>query len=143
MAQSGTPSPIRVFQKRLTMVLAVFGLLGCFVLGILWWDSIKYITSYRSSGKGIAIYSGVVVLESVPVNGLYEGYLRAPAELFDLDSPYHPLILKPTFRSDFIRIPIYLLILTYLSTLLLIWIVLMNRLARRHFNNTTSIPSQD
>ena len=55
----------------------------------------------------------------------------------------HPLFPLPDASSDFISIPIYLILLTYLATLLLIWLVLMSRLARRHFEKTRALPTQD
>lgn len=131
MVTSGTPSPIRVSQKRLTVVLSVLALLGIIAIGIARWDSTRNFTMYGTMGRTISLYSSLIVYEDHPIDVAPVGYFRGSLELLVTEG-------EPPFPSPFLSaypttIPIYLLILAYLATLLLIWLVLMNRLARREF----------
>lgn len=142
MVTSGTPSPIRAFQKRLSVVIAVLGLFGSFALGLIWRDSMKYFTAYSTQKGSIFIFCSSVSYtpESLKLIGLDEPYVRTKSEYYgNRESPIFPL---PEMSHGTIRIPIYLLILAYLSTLLLIWIILMNLLARRGFTKETSTPAE-
>ena len=140
MVTSGTTSSIGASQKRLTVVLSVPAILGSLVLGLLWWDSTKNFTAYSSNKHSIEVFPSSLICVSEPYPGL-NGYMRSPWGRYGLID--HPLFPLPDASSSFTTIPIYLLILTYLATLLLIWLVLMNRLARRHFEKTRALPTQD
>ncbi len=143
MAENGNRPAVRISQKRLTIVITVLGLLGCIVLGLAWWDSTMNFTRYSAHKGTIFIFCSSVYYTPVSQNpkGSDSPYYRESADSFNyVKSPIFPL---PEITHDQIIIPIYLLILTYVSTHSLIWIVLMNRLARRHFKNTTSNPTQD
>ena len=140
MVESGNRPAVRILQKRLTIAVAVPGLLGCLLLGLAWWDSVENISHYKTNTFTIGLGCSLVVYEAHQFDPDV-GFQRGSLEMYDLGG--WPLFTRPVFSTSFVRIPIYLLILAYLATLLLIWIVLMNRLARRHFKNTTSIPTQD
>jgi hypothetical protein len=136
MDTSGTPSPILVSQKRLTVVLSFLALLGSIALGIVWWDSTRnftmYGTNYGTDGVTISLFRSGIVFELEPNVEAPKGYKResyASMELIDEKPPWH----SPYWSRYPTDIPICLVILTYLATLLLIWLVLMNRLARREF----------
>jgi hypothetical protein len=131
MVTSGTPSPIRVSQKRLIVVLSVLALLGIIAIGIAWWDSTRNFTMYGTMGRTISLYSSLIVYEDHPIDVAPVGYFRGSLKLLVIEG-------EPPFPSPFLSaypttIPIYLIILGYLATLLLIWLALMNRLARREF----------
>jgi hypothetical protein len=142
MAESGDRSAVRILQKRLTIVVAVLGLIGCLVLGLAWWDSVKNISRYSANTFTIGLGWSLVVYEAHQFQPDV-GFHRVCLETYGYGFGGWPFFTRPRFSSSFVRIPIYLLILTYLATLLLIWIVLMNRLAHRHFKNTSRIPAQD
>lgn len=131
MAESGNRPAVRISQKRMTIVVAVLGLLGCIVLGLVWWDSVSNTTAYSTEKRAFIIDSSSVVYapQSLKVLGFNKPYLRGNFTFY-LYSDHRPLFPSPEISSSIITIPIYLLILAYLATLLLIWFVLMNRLAR-------------
>ena len=128
MAESGNRPAVRILQKRLTFVLSGLGLLGSLALGLLWWDSTENFTAYSSNKHSIEVFPSSLICVSEPYPGLNR-YMRSPWGRYGLID--HPLFPLPDASSDFVSIPIYLILLTYLATLLLIWLVLMNRLARR------------
>ncbi len=134
MFTSGNPSFIRVSQKRLTVVLSIIALLGSLALSLAWWDSVSNFTGISTSKRTIAIDSSSVIYatQSLSSLGFDKFYVRENFTIY-IYSDSRPLFPLPHASSDFISIPIYLVILTYLATLLLIWLVLMNRLARREF----------
>jgi hypothetical protein len=128
MAESGNRPAVRISQKRLSIVVAVLGLLGCLVLGLVWWDSEKNISQYNTNTFTIGLGWSLVAYEAHQFQPDV-GFQRECLETYGFGG--WPLFTRPVFRSDFVRIPIYLILLAYLATLLLIWVVLMNRLARR------------
>jgi hypothetical protein len=151
MAESGDRSAVRISQKRLTAMVAGFALIGSLALVLLWWDSTNNYLRIK-----VGLLTTVVSFSAVEIGK--DPWVDAPATHSHISrgrsgdhkgnksilTRYHfPLCPNPHIRSDSILIPIHLLILAYLATLLLIWIVQMNRLARRHFKNTSSIPAQD
>jgi hypothetical protein len=128
MAESGDRPAVWISQKRLSIVLGVLGLLGCLLLGLAWWDTAENTSWFITNSFTIILVDSNVRFET--------GY--------DLEGAWYSLerdsrnpdwewfgFLLPYYRPGVIVIPIYLLILAYLATLFLIWIVLMNRLARR------------
>jgi len=141
MVTSNNHSPIRVSQKRLTVILSILALLGCLVLGLVWRDSVENLTAYSTNNYSIALGVSCVVYESHQLMD-HVGFVRESLKTYGHLSGW-PLFARPVFSYSFVRIPIYLLILAYLATLLLIWVVLMNRLARRHFTNPKSIPTKE
>jgi hypothetical protein len=144
MEESGNRPSSRILQKRLTLVLAILGLLGSLLLGLLWWDSTTYFTALSIGdhhivcwGSSLRHYSGSMIL-FIPDNS---NFFRVPLAQYGLTgSPVFPIY---RINSALNRIPIYLILLAYLATLLLIWLVLMSRLARRHFEKTRALPTQD
>ncbi len=141
MVTSENSSPIRVSQNRLTVVLSVLALLGCIAIVFAWWDSTRNFTLFGTMGRTISLYSSNIVFERHSIDEAPSGYHRASLLLLEIEEG--PLFPKPRMSAYPTTIPIYLLILAYLSTLLLIWIVLVNRLARRDFTKAISIPKEE
>jgi len=133
MVTSGTPSPIRVSQKRLTIILFNLALLGTVALSLIWLDSLENTTAFSTRKRSIIIAdsSATYTFESLMSFGMQGQFYRGKRVIDDYDESDPPLFPSPEVSSDFISIPTYLLIPTYLATLLLIWLTLMNRLARR------------
>lgn len=140
MAESGNRPAVRILQKRLTIVLAVLGLLGCLVLGLVWWDSVVNFTAYRTNNYSIHLGVSCVFYESHQFMN-HVGFVRGLLKTYGLRG--WPLFTPPVFSTSFIRIPIYLLILPYLASLLLIWVVLMNRFTRRDFTKALRIQTEN
>ena len=133
MAENVNRSALRVSQKRLTIAVAVLGLLGCLALGLIWWDSVGTITAYSSDQRSIFIVDSAIRCgQSLYGLGFPGPYCREKIEIYEFS--YQELFPLPVASSSrTVIIPIYLIILAYLATLLLIWLVLTNRLARREF----------
>lgn len=134
MAENGNQHSNKIIQKRLTLVFTILGLLGSILLGLLWWDSTSYFTAVSIGdhnilcwGSSLQHYSGSTIL-FIPDNSTF---LRVPLTEYGLKGgSVFPI---PRIHSTPYKLPIYLILLTYLATLLLIWLVLTNRLARREF----------
>ncbi len=142
MFASGTHSAIGTSQKRLTIVVAVLGLLGSLLLGLVWCDSLENSTSYSTQNR--SIYTSCSAVNYRDESMMWKGFDEPFGRLKYDDSDFvRPLFPPPQISYGYISIPIYLLILAYLATLLLIWLVLMNRLARRDFTKTLRIQTED
>ncbi len=110
------------------MVAASLGLLGCLLLGLAWWDTAENTSWFTTKSFTMILVDSTVRFETshdpVELSYSFVRNSRNPDYIwFHFLLPYH--------RPGVIVIPIHFLILTYLATLLLIWVVLMNRLARR------------
>ena len=122
-------------QKRLTSILLALALTGSLVIGGLWWDSTRYETTWVLNKSGFRSSTSrlfVEVLGDYQVVLYPQGFSRVRYQ-----SPYYsPISLFPKFTLGLgnIRVPYYLILLSHLATLTLLWFFLMNRLARREAN---------
>lgn len=118
-------------QKSLTRIVTILALSGSLTIGLLWWDSTRYSTLWLKNEKLVASSrSSIGVQGRVSLADGTEGFKRTrldpPGEIIP---NFIPRLNSGSFF--WLVIPYYLILLTYLSALLLTWLILMNRLARR------------
>lgn len=134
MADSGDHPPIGTSQKRLTIVLSSLALFGSLALGIVWWDSTTYFTRVESGSYGFTVAASTITFDSSGISIISDQIHCGRGFLETLWYKNETIFPAPSGYNEFgnvaVIIPIYLLILAYISSLLLIWLVLMNRLAR-------------
>ena len=114
-------------QTRLSVVMGVVAALGTAVILWAWWDSTEYyIRCAFRVGVITSIASSVVI--SLTDFDVYPGIERSRrvhcgthlAELF-------PFI---EFSAGYLSLPMWFLLCVFISVMLLLWLVLMKRLAR-------------
>ena len=138
MVTSGTPSPIQISQKRLTFYCISFGLIGSITAMLLWWDSNISFSRIISGSHYLTLISSEVLLQSSSPGAINTNIHFDRDQVGSLGNSDNTLFPGTRSYRVLMAIPIYLLILSYLATLLLIWVILMNRLARRDFTKTVT-----
>ena len=126
-------------EKRVTRIILALAIMGSLCIGGLWWDSTRYYTTLKVGGIVYSpSHSSLAVLHvfDPSVYGIADGWERYEHLLDAHDSPtlfpsFELLLKSSTNPYSMIVLPYYLILLTYLATLTLIWLLLMNRLARR------------
>ena len=121
-------------QKRLTRILLVFAIFGSLAIDWMWWDSMVNIVAWRTNEIAVVSTGSLAGIAWLDPSNFYgpqieEGFSREPLSLEEFQaSEFFPV---PFFDIQTIGIPYYLILVTYLGTLTLIWLTLMNRLARQ------------
>lgn len=119
-------------QKRLTCILLTFTLAGFVPMVALWRDSLTYTLICRMDRVEIVSFASAISISTPSLRSsraVKDGIHRfeSPAMI----SASAPILRFPRIESDSITLPYILILPTFLATLLLIYLLLMNRLARR------------
>ena len=126
--------PMIASQNRLTRIMLALAVAGSLIIGLLWWDSSHSWIGWREGYATIqSEMSGIGVNLTVKENILlkFDDFHRDNLAGFQIDAV--KLFPKPVWIPEisYIFIPYYLLLVTYLSSIVVAWLVLMNRLTRR------------
>ncbi len=105
----------------------------------MWWDSTRNFTSWTRDKVVVATQlSSIAAVRfyNPSVYGISNGVVRGVPIIYDIDEPTlfpQPDLYIEGYTSGFIqiRIPYYLIFLSYLAILTFAWLLLMNRLARQ------------
>ncbi len=130
-------------QKRLTRILLALAIVGSLLIGGLWWDSVRYRTALEGANAAIATANSSIRFFKIhnpshfDLPTVFRRDLTPPNSY--LAYSFFPI---PALSKHILIIPFYLILLTHLSTLTLLWILLINRLARRESNKESRASSR-
>jgi len=119
-------------QQCLTTILIALAIAGSLVIGGLWWDSTKYEVAWETDNFYLRSETSYIDVGSQEIFPLHSrGFRRDQRRAYAHYGGGWPLPTPALLWGYAVLIPYYLILLTYLATLLLAWLLLMNRLARR------------
>ena len=118
-------------KKRLGAIILTLGVLGSLLIGLLWRDSTQFDRMWDCNALVLQSDHSVILIAWPEASSgfQYPEFYRKSADSSEVGVALH--FPKMEWGSRFAIIPIYLILLSYLASLLLAWLVLVNRLARR------------
>jgi hypothetical protein len=124
-------------QARLSLVMGVVAALGTAAIVWAWWDSTEYYLLWASRNGVIqSVASQIVLLLGGDYHDVQMGFSRGRR----LHCGTHLSELFPYIEIDsgIVQLPMWFLLCVFISVLLLLWLVLMKRLARPRITEGSS-----